>query len=508
MFDMIVEAGFLVDGTGCPARRADVAISQKRIAALGDLSGAASRLRLNAAGRIVSPGFIDLHTHCGFDPKHSRAGLNLNYLQQGVTTVVGGNCGFGPVDFQHMLAELATAKDGPNLAMLIGHNSVRLAVLGQDDRPPTPAELEEMKRLVSMAMDAGAVGFSSGLYYVPGCFADTAEVVALAKAAAAHGGFYSTHMRSEGDDVEHALAEAIAVGRESGLPVEVSHHKVAGVRNWGRSVQTLALIEQARREGVDVAPDQYPYTASCARVGTLMPRWVCAGGEAQAHARLADRDTRARIRADVVARFHDIYGGDLSRIMIASSVVAPDLAGKTLAEIAAARGAADPYADVAEFVMDLGRERPASADTMCIFHSMCETDVVRIMGYPHTVVASDGWGIEMGAGHPHPRLYGTFPRVLGRYVREQRLFTLEEGVRRMTSLPAARLRLGDRGVLTPGAWADITVFDAAAIADRATFADPHRYPVGIDYVIVNGAVVLDHGTHTGALPGVFVPRQG
>lgn len=506
MLDLVIHGGTLVDGTGAPGGRADLGLERGRIAALGDLSAAEARQRLGASGRVVAPGFIDLHTHCGFDTKHSPQGANMNYLRQGVTTVVGGNCGFGPVDFQAMLKSLDGAKDGPNLAMMIGHNSVRQQVLRDDDRPPTPEELQTMKRLVEAAMDHGAIGFSSGLYYVPGCYSRTDEVTALAKAAAAYGGFYSTHMRTESDEVTMALQEAIDIGRGSGLPVEISHHKVAGVTNWGRSEATLALMAQARREGTDVTPDQYPYTASCARAGTILPRWVCAGGDAAAQARLADPQTRQTVRAAVVARFGHVYGGDLSRIRIASSSVRPDLVGKTFADIAAARGATDVLADMAEFTMDLVRERPASCDTMCIFHTMDEADVVRIMRDAATIVASDGWGVAFGAGHPHPRLYGTFPRVLGCYCRDQRLFPLEEAVRRMTAMPAARLGLRDRGVLKLGAMADVTVFDPVAVTDRATFDEPHRYADGIDAVIVNGTLVLDHGTHTGALPGVFIPR--
>ena len=506
MLDLIIENGTLIDGTGTPRRRADVGVSNGRVDAVGDLRDAQAARRIEASGRVVCPGFIDLHTHCGFDPKHSRANATINYLQQGVTTVVGGNCGFGPTDLAAILAVPDAVADGPNLAMMIGHNSIRLAVMDQADRVPSPAELDAMKRLVRAAMECGAIGFSSGLYYVPGCYATTDEVAELAKTAAAYGGFYSTHMRTEGDGIDTALKEAIQVGRASGLPVQVSHHKVSGLANWGRSVETLALIEAARAEGIDVSPDQYPYTASCARIGIILPRWVCAGSDAEARARLQDASTRSRAGAEAGALLKNVYGGELERIAIATSVIRPELAGKTFADIAVERDAADPYADMAEFVMDLAGERPASCDTMCIFHSMCEADVERIMAYEHTAIASDGWSVEFGAGHPHPRLYGTFPRVLAHYCRERLLFPLEEAVRKMTSLPAARLGIHDRGILTPGTHADITVFDPETVADRATFADPHQYPVGIDFVIVNGEIVLDHGTHTGALPGVFIPR--
>ncbi|MBT3379903.1 MAG: D-aminoacylase [Lentisphaerae bacterium] len=506
MFDLVIEGGTIVDGTGRPGRRADLGISQGRIAALEDLGRAEARQRLDARGQVVSPGFVDLHTHCGLDPKHSRRGGSMNYIQQGVTTVVGGNCGFGPVDFEAMMGDLECIDQNTNLAMMIGHNSVRGAVMGQADRPPSVAELSEMKRLVSAAMERGAIALSSGLYYVPGCYAQPQELAELAQTAAGYGGFYSTHMRDEADSVEEAMAEAIAVGRASGLPVQISHHKVAGVPNWGKSEATLGVIDAARAEGIDVVPDQYPYTASCARVGTIMPRWVCSSGDEEAHARLRDPGTRAQIKEAVVKLYKSFYGGELERILIASSVIEPGLVGMTFAEIADQRGAEDVYADMAEFVLELAKDRPASCDTMCTSHSMSESDVERIMRYEHTIIASDGWGVDVGAGHPHPRLYGTFPRVLARYCREKALFPIEEAVRRMTSMPAERLGISDRGVLKAGAWADVAVFGADTIADLATFEDPHRYPVGINYVLVNGKVVLDHGTHTGVWPGVFIPR--
>jgi len=497
--DILIQNGTVIDGTGASGRKLDIAITDGKISAVGQLVDASAGQVIDATGRVVAPGFIDIHTHCGFHTDRG-LGVSLNYLHQGVTTVVGGNCGFSPIDFGKLAAEAEQAALGPNLAYLIGHNSIRAKVLGHADREPTLDELSQMKRLVTEAMANGAIGFSSGLYYVPGSYAKTEELVELAKAAAAHGGFYSTHMRCEGADVEESIAESITIGRESGLPVQISHHKVAGVPNWGKSEKTLAMIQAARDEGIDAMPDQYPYTASCARVGVLMPRWVCADGDEAAHARLADPATRKEIEAVVVETLATLYDGDLTRIAIASSNVAPDLAGKSLADMAT------DLEQAAELVMDLARERPASSDTMCVYHSMSEEDVVRIMQYPFTVVASDGWEASLGQDNPHPRLYGTFPRVLGLYCRDQQVLSLEDAVRKMTSLPARRLGLTDRGAIKEGAWADITVFDQHTIADNATFSDPHQYPTGIDHVIVNGCVVLDHGVHTGETPGKFVPR--
>ena len=499
-FDLLVQNGTVIDGAGGAARRLDLAIADGRIADLGDLAGASADCVIDAEGLVVAPGFIDIHTHCGF---HSDSGMgtNLNYLHQGVTSVVSGNCGFSPVDFVKLASDAEAAELGPNIAYLIGHNSVRAAVLGHADRAPSSDEMSRMKRMVAEAMDHGAIGFSSGLYYVPGSYAKTEEVIELARTASEYGGYYATHMRCEGDDVEASIAEAVATGRESGLPVQISHHKVSGTRNWGRSERTLSLLQQARDEGLDVTADQYPYAASCARIGVLMPRWVCADGDAAAHKRLDDPKTREEVKAAVVGTLEALYDGDLSRIVIASSSVAPELAGKTLADIAADREFGSALSEIAGFLLDLAHERPASSDTMCVYHSMHEEDVQRIMRYPFTAIASDGWEAFLGQDRPHPRLYGTFPRVLGRYCRDQNVLSLEEGVRKMTSLPAQRLGLTDRGLIKKGAWADITVFDRNTIADRATFADPHQYPVGIDYVIVNGRVVLDHGVHTGETPG-------
>ena len=504
-FDLLIQNGTIIDGTGGSADRLDVAVTDDRISAIGDLAGARADRVIDAEGYVVAPGFIDIHTHCGFHT-HRGLGTNLNYLHQGVTSVVSGNCGFSPVDFAKLASDADEAALGPNITHLIGHNSVRTAVLGHADREPSPDELSKMKRLVAEAMDHGAIGFSSGLYYAPGSYAKTEEVIELARTAAKYGGFYATHMRCEGDDVAASIAEAIAVGRESGLPVQISHHKVSGKPNWGRSEKTLALIQQARDDGIDVAADQYPYTASCARIGVLMPRWVCADGDEAAHKRLDDPKTRAEIKAAVVEILTVHYDSDLSRIAIASSSVAPDLAGKTLADIAAERGFGSDLSEVAQFVMDLAREHPASSDTMCVYHSMDEQDVIRIMQYPFTAIASDGWEAFLGKDRPHPRLYGTFPRVLGRYCRDESVLSLEEAVRKMTSLPAQRLGLADRGAIKKDAWADITVFDKDTIADRATFSDPHQYPAGIDYVILNGRVVLDHGVHTGETPGRLLRR--
>ena len=502
MFDVLLRNGAVVDGTGSPSAGGDVAVSNGRIAAIGDLSGAQATTTLDAGGRIVCPGFIDLHTHCSPES-------NLNYLQQGVTLVVSGNCGFSGIDIRETVTRVAEAQVGPNLAMLIGHNSVRQEVIGKGDRPATQAEMDEMKRLVADAMRNGAMGFSTGLAYIPGAFTETEEVIELARAASGHGGYYTSHMRDEGEHVMDSLEETIRIGRESGMPAHVSHHKVAGVRYHGASVRTIALIEKTRGEGFDVTADQYPYTASCGRIGLLLPQWSRGGDDDEARARFDDPEQRDSIKEHIIHTMDTRSGGDASRVMIASCNPDRSIEGKTLADISRERNrGADPE-DTAETVIQIARmSHPSSSDTMCVYHTMSEEDVRRIMACPHVAIASDGWGPSRRMGVPHPRCYGTFPRALGHYCRELRLFPMEEAVRKMTWLPASRLGLKDRGVLREGAWADIVVFDPDTIADKATFEDPAQYPAGIDYVLVNGTLTIDHGEHTGQYPGRFIPRPG
>ena len=500
MLEMIIKDGIIIDGSGAPGSAGDVGVRAGRIAMIGDCSGKNAERVLDARGRVVTPGFIDLHTHCTANP-------NINYLQQGVTLVVTGNCGFSDLDVQTVNDRCKAGEAGPNIATLIGHNTIRRHVIGSDDRTPTPEEMDAMRDIVNLAMKRGAMGLSTGLAYVPGTFTQPEEIIELARTVSRHGGYYASHMRNESSRVLDSVAETIRVGRESGLPAHVSHHKVAGTRFHGYSGKTLGLIESARGEGLDVTLDQYPYTASCGRIGLLLPEWAQAGGGDAVAARMADPVLARRMQRHIREQIEKRYGGAPSRIVIASCSSDASLQGKTIAQIAAERNRGSSLDEAAETIMEIARlQNPADAGVMCVYHSMSEEDVRRIMAYPHTSIASDGWGPDRAMGHPHPRSFGTFPRVLGRYRRDVGLFTLEEAVRKMTSLPAARLGLADRGVLKEGAAADIVIFDPDAIADTATFDDPMRYPDGIDYVVVNGVIAIDHGEHTGALPGRFVPK--
>jgi N-acyl-D-amino-acid deacylase len=381
---------------------------------------------------------------------------------------------------------------------------VRAEVMGRVDREPTPEELARMESLVDRAMTAGAVGLSTGLIYIPGTYAKTPELVALARVAARHGGLYVSHIRDEGMDVMASVEEAIEVGRQAGLPVQISHHKVASKRQWGRSTDTLAKIEAARAAGVDVTLDQYPYTASSTRLSVMLPSWALAGDYAAIQKRLADPALRRKMAAemrDTIVRRNGRRR--LDHAVIASYAAEPALEGKRITEITALRRRpATLDGDIAT-VFELMEHGGAST----VLHTMDDHDVDRIMRFSQTMIASDGGVQDPGEARPHPRSYGTNARVLARYVRERHVLALEEAIRRMTSLPAQRFGFVDRGLVRPGAWADLVVFDEKTVVDRATFAQPHAYAEGFRYVLVNGEAVWQEGKHTGAKPGKVLLRR-
>ena len=450
---------------------------------------AAARRTIDAAGRVVAPGFIDIHTH-------ARRGIfevptAENYVRQGVTTLVEGQDGSSPLPLGAFLAKVAALRPAVNFASLVGHGSVREAVMGRADRAPSAAELARMQDLVREAMREGAFGLSTGLFYVPGTFARTDEVVALARVAGEMGGIHVSHVRDEAGGVVASVRETIAIGEEGRLPTQVTHHKMIGRAAWGRSAETLRLVEEARRRGVDVTIDQYPYTASSTALSAaLFPAWALEGGAEAVKKRIASPAERARIRETVVEKIrNERGGGDARNIGIAACGFDPSLEGKSLAQIATDRGLAPTVENAADLAIEIVERGGASG----IFHAISEEDVARILVSPFTMVASDGEIPVFGQGAPHPRSYGTFARVLAVYVREKRLLTLEEAVRKMTSFPAARLGLGDRGLVRPGMKADLVVFDPETVRDRATFDEPHRYAEGVSLVLVNGEVVLDEG---------------
>lgn len=502
-FDLIILGGQVVDGTGNPWLRTDVGVRGARITRIGDLSAATAMRVIDASGLTVAPGFIDPHTH-------ARRGIFQvptadNALLQGVTTLIEGNDGSSPLPIGLHLEQIARTEISPNWGLFVGQGTIRNEVLGQDNRAATAGELDEMRTLVGQAMEEGALGLSTGLFYVPGTFTSTTELIELAQVAAGHGGIYISHMRDEAQGLLDSVRETIRIGEDADLPVQITHHKVVGRDAWGLSVESLALVDAARSRGIDITLDQYPYTAAQTSITAIVPPWAQEGGQAELVARLRDPETRRRIKEEIVYRIeHDRGGGDPRNVVIGLCEWDRSLEGKTLADIAVERGFEPTPASGAEVAMDIIEFGGARA----IFHAMTEEDVERIMQHRSTAIGSDGGVSVFGQSVPHPREYGTFARVLGRYVRERGTLTLEDAVRKMTSATAQRLGIRDRGILRTGFYADITVFDADRVQDRATFDEPHQYAEGVEYVLVNGVVVVDDGRHNGARPGLVIYGPG
>ena len=496
-FDLLIRNARIIDGTGAPWFRADVAVRGDTIVAVGrELAGEARQI-VDARGQVVSPGFIDLHTH-------ARRGLFEvptadNYVRQGVTTLFEGPDGSSPLPLAPFLAKIAATRTSVNVGVFVGQGSVRSAVIGDVDRVATADEIEKMRGLVRQAMHDGAFGLSTGLFYVPGAFTPTAEVAELAKEAGRLGGIHVSHMRDEASKVVESVAETIAIGEQGGLPTQVTHHKIIGKAYWGKSVETLRLVDQARARGVDATVDQYPYTASSTSIqAALFPSWAQDGGRQGLVTRLKDPTTRAKIRGESAALIRDERGGgDPRNIVLANCPWDASLAGKSFADLLRTRGVeptAEHAADLAMWVVEQG-------GCQGIFHAISEDDLVRILRHAATMIASDGEVPIFGKAHPHPRSYGTFARVLGVYVREKQVIVLEEAVRKMTSMPAQRVGLQDRGLIRVGMKADLAVWDPATVADRATFEQPHQYAEGFSLVVVNGQVVFDGKAMTPARPG-------
>jgi len=518
-FDIILKNGRIIDGTGNPWYRADVGTSGDRVESIGDLSGAGYGRMIDAEGLVVAPGFMDIHSHSDYvtllDPRVE------SKIRQGVTTEVVGNCGSSAApmneavrehrekymrrslsdDFEFNWETMADYLDlvdaqgaSYNLAALVGHGTIRQNVMGYEDKAPSTSEMEEMKDLVAAAMEDGAWGLSTGLIYIPSVYAETEELIELTKVVAEHGGLYCSHIRGEGETLLEAVEEAIRIGGEAGVPVQIAHFKASGEPHWGKTVDSLRLVAEGRARGVDVTFDQYPYIASSTGLSALLPHWAQEGGADVLLERLRDPATREKIKA---ADWRAITT-DLSSIMIATAKNNTQYEGMRVTEIAEKEGK-EPRDAVFDLLL------AEDAQVQIVAFGMSEEDVRRVMRSPYGMVGSDGRAVSphgvLGGGKPHPRFYGTFPRVIGHYVREG-VLSLQEAVRKMTSAPALRLGLKDRGLLREGYKADITVFDPAKVKDEATFIDPHQFASGIPYVIVNGTVVIDEGEHTGELPGV------
>ena len=503
-YDLVLRNARIVDGTGAPWFRGDVAIRGDTLARIApSIDGPAKRV-IDVKDAVVAPGFIDIHTHSGREI--FKVPTADNYIRQGVTTVLEGADGAGPsiggstpTPIKPFLARVEKLPKSINFASFIGQGAVRNAVVGLADRPATPAELDRMREIVRQDMLDGAFGLSTGLFYVPGAFTPMEEVVELQKVVAPFRGVHTSHMRDEAGKVVESVKETIAIGELGGVPTHVSHHKIIGKANWGKTAETLRLIDAARARGIDVTLDQYPYTASSTSIQAgLLPKWLLEGGLKATQQKLKDPALRAKALADVAATIrNERGGGHPANVFIASCSWDKSLGGKNLEQVTRERNRETTIDNAAETVLWLVDNGGCSA----VYHAIGEEDIERVMRHPATMIASDG-GIQVfGDGVPHPRSYGTFARVLGVYVREKGILTLEDAVRKMTSLPAARLQIEDRGILRTGMKADIAVFDPARVKDLATYDKPHQYAEGFDYVIVNGAIVYENGAMTAARPG-------
>ena len=532
-FDLVITHGRIVDGTGSPWYSGDIGIRAGRIAAIGQLEARPRTKTVDAHDRVVAPGFIDMLGQSELsilvDPRLP------SKIYQGITTeITGEGDSVAPLDesiaradrkvYEHYgltadwhtlgeyFARLEKQGIGINFASYVGATRVRRMVLGDADRQPTPAQLAKMKALVDDSMRAGAVGLSSALEYAPAPYATTDELIALARQAAQFGGIYATHMRSEGDGMLAALDEALRIGREAGIPVEIWHLKTAGRRNWGRMPEIVSRIEAARAGGTDVTADTYAYTAWYNDLSAFIPPWAHDGGNARLVARLRDPALRARIRKELLSassdwdnEWEEIPGPEAILIGVVHNVSLRPLQGRTLAEVATG-WKKDPMDSLFDLLIE------DDALTQVAVFGMSESDVVLALEQPWTSVDNDSSGTSpegvLGQEHPHPRAYGTFPRILRKYVREEKKLTLDDAIRKFTALPAQRMRLTDRGVLKQGMWADIVIFDPATITDVATFENPNRLSEGMDYVLINGVPVVAEGRMTGALPGKVLRGPG
>jgi dihydroorotase/N-acyl-D-amino-acid deacylase len=532
-YDVVIRNGKIIDGTGSPWFAGDIGIRDGRIAAIGKVSGEGAKQTVDAAGRVVAPGFIDMLGQSELtilvDPRLP------SKIFQGVTTeITGEGNSIAPqsdkllqadaLDYQHYhiqpdwktfpeyFARLERQGMGINLASYVGATQVRRVVIGDDDRAPTPAELEQMKGLVRDAMLSGARGLSTALQYPPAPYASTEELIALASEASKYGGVYATHMRSEGDSIFDALAESARIGREANIPVEIWHLKVAGKNNWGKMPQVISFIDAQRDQGVDIAADTYAYTAWFNSFSAFIPPWAHDGGDRKLIERLKDPATRARIRKDMETpstkwdnEWNEIPGPEAITVCVAQNPKLVPLQGKTIAEIAKLWGK-DPLDTIFDFLIQ------DDAFTDVAVAGMQESDVTLALRQPWVSVDNDSEGTSpeglLGAEHPHPRAYGTFPRILRRYVRGEKILALPDAIRKFSSLPAGRMRIPDRGVLKEGMWADVVVFDPGKVRELATFEKPNQLSVGMDYVLVNGVPVIEDGKMTGKLPGKVLRGPG
>jgi N-acyl-D-aspartate/D-glutamate deacylase len=498
-FDVLLAGGTIVDGLGNPAFAGDIGIKGDRIVAVSSdgLEADDADLTVDVTGLVVSPGFIDNHAH--IQTTIHEHPLAENFTRQGITTLIASlHSGDQPWPLDEYASSLDVA---PNVGFFAGHTWTRMQVLGMENRAPDHDELQAMRDLVEESMKQGALGLSTGLLYVPANYAETEEVIELAKIASQYGGIYVTHMRNEATGLLDSVNETLRIATEANIPAHINHHKAVGVNQWGWSEQTLAMIDEARESGIDITHDLYPYTASSTRSAVLFPQWTLAGGPDEFAKRIADLEQLELIREEMrEIIMNDRTGADLSRIQFRVLYSDESYNGKRLSDFAADRGLPNDL----ETGIDLIIELQLKGGFSVIFHAMDEADVIRIMQHPLAMIETDGDPVSYGDGFPHPRSYGAFPRILARYVRELGVLTLEEAVRKMTSMPAEQYNQKERGRILAGTYADLVVFDPDTIQDEATYVDPHRYPSGIHHVMVNGRFVIRSGALTGERPGMWI----
>ena len=528
-FDLVITDAEIIDGSGGLSFSGDLGIRERRITCIGNLHGAKARSVIDATGLTVAPGFIDVHTHIERNVPQTGGFLAPNFVRQGVTTVITGNCGRSFLEIGKFFRRIETNGSQVNVASLIGHNTIRSHVMKQRPTVPTKAEMTELEKLVETAMRDGALGISTGLVYVPGTFAETDEISRLARIVANEKGIYVSHLRDEASKGREALEEAISIGEETGVPVHISHFKAQGPNEWGSAESRLQLVQAANDRGVIVSLDQYPYTASSTGLAVLLPSWLSEGDLASAKRKLRDSETRKRVRNEMLAQLKRngwkdyafariaYYQFDQSLVGLNIAEITQKRAGRALStraaiirsgfttsEVASRNNDDDELRRQAETVIDLFSHGGAQM----VFFDMSEDDIKIIMKNPLVMFGSDSSVREENpAVLPHPRGMGTFPRILGVYARKKSLFTLEEAVRRMTSLPAKTFGLKDRGIIKENNWADLVIFDRNRILDTATFEKPFSFPVGVEYVIVNGSIVLDHYQFSKSFPGVPIRRE-
>ena len=489
--DILITNALILDGSGQPPFLGGVAIRGEKILDVGDVSQYEANRIIDAYGLAVAPGFIDVHAH--IEGSILQRPLAANFVRNGVTTLVTGNCGSSRTDLREFFREVKAARPALNVASLIGHNSVRRDVMGTEDRPPSEKELEEMKQLVARGMKDGAVGFSTGLIYVPGTYSETDEVISLAKVASEKGGIYASHIRNEGNEIEAAIREAVQVGIDADMPVEISHFKISSKVLWGQSNKTTGMIKEYRDKGVVVTVDQYPYPASSTTLAVLLPTWALSGGNDSLNARLNDPGIKKEIIEQMKDELKANGLDDYNYCAVANCPWNQDYNGMRINEISQQMHGSQTLDDQIETVLEMVRKGDR---VQMVFHKMSEEDVRTIMKYEHTMIASDAGIPEFGERVPHPRAYGTNSRVLGKYVRDEKLIPLETAIKKMTSMPASVFQLHDRGLVAKGMAADLVIFDPLTIADEATFERPHAYASGILFVLVNGQIALKNGQQT------------